>query len=152
MVTHSQSGGMGWLTAVKNQNVKAIVSYEPMSNFLFPEGEVPEAVPYLGGALRGMGVPLSDFQKLTNIPIVMYYGDYIPDQPVENPGQEQWRAAYEMAKKWKDAVNKHGGDVTLVHLPEIGIKGNTHFPMSDLNNVEIADLMSKWLKEKGLDH
>jgi hypothetical protein len=28
LVTHSHSGGMGWLTAVKNQNIKAIVSYE----------------------------------------------------------------------------------------------------------------------------
>lgn len=41
--------------------------------------------------------------------------------------------------------------VTLLHLPEIGVRGNTHFPMSDLNNLEIADLMSKFLKEKGLD-
>jgi hypothetical protein len=24
-------------------------------------------------------------------------------------------------------VNRHGGDVTLVHLPEIGIRGNTRF-------------------------
>lgn len=151
LVTHSQSGGMGWLTALTNQNIRAIVSYEPMSNFVFPEGEVPEAVPYLGGTLSGTGVPLSEFEKLTKIPIVMYYGDYIPDQPVENPGQEQWRAAYTMAEKWKETVNKHGGDVTLVHLPKIGIKGNTHFPMSDLNNIEIADLMSDWLKEKGLD-
>ncbi len=31
LVTHSHSGGMGWLTAVKNQNVKAIASYEPGS-------------------------------------------------------------------------------------------------------------------------
>ncbi|GFZ68977.1 hypothetical protein PSE10B_54990 [Pseudomonas amygdali pv. eriobotryae] len=44
-----------------------------------------------------------------------------------------------------------GGDVTLVHLPEIGIKGNTHFPMSDLNNVQIADLVAKFLAEKNLD-
>jgi hypothetical protein len=56
-----------------------------------------------------------------------------------------------MAKLWRDAVNRHGGDVTLVHLPEIGIKGNTHFPFSDLNNIEIANLLSKWLKEKKLD-
>jgi hypothetical protein len=56
-----------------------------------------------------------------------------------------------MARKWRDMVNKYGGDVQLIHLPEIGIKGNTHFPFSDLNNVEIADLLSKWLKEKGLD-
>jgi hypothetical protein len=41
--------------------------------------------------------------------------------------------------------------VTLVHLPEIGIRGNTHFPFSDLNNVQIADLMSEFLKKKGLD-
>ena len=39
----------------------------------------------------------------------------------------------------------------LVHLPEIGIRGNTHFPSSDLNNVQIADLMSEYLKKKGLD-
>jgi len=36
-------------------------------------------------------------------------------------------------------------------LPEIGIKGNTHFPFSDLNNVQVADALSKWLKDKGLD-
>ena len=43
-----------------------------------------------------------------------------------------------MARLWR-AVNRHGGDAKLVHLPEIGITGNTHFLMSDLNNVEIAD-------------
>jgi len=44
-----------------------------------------------------------------------------------------------------------GGDATLVHLPEIGIRGNTHFPFSDLNNQQIADLMSRFLAKKGLD-
>lgn len=68
-----------------------------------------------------------------------------------NPGQEQWRVFLEMAKRWRDAVNKRGGNVTLVHLPEVGVRGNTHFPMSDMNNLEIADLMTKFLKEKRLD-
>ena len=45
----------------------------------------------------------------------------------------------------------HGGDVTVVHLPEVGIKGNTHFPMSDLNNVQIADLVATFIAEKRLD-
>jgi hypothetical protein len=151
LVTHSHSGGMGWLTAVKNQNVKAIVSYEPGSGFIFPEGEVPAPMPSSGGTLTAVAVPLSDFIQLTKIPIVIYYGDNIPDKPNTNPGQDGWRVRLEMAKLWRDAVNRHGGDVTVVHLPEIGIKGNTHFPFSDLNNVEIADLMSKWLKGKGLD-
>jgi hypothetical protein len=48
-------------------------------------------------------------------------------------------------------VNRHGGDVTVVHLPEIGISGNTHFLMSDMNNLQIADQMSKFLLEKKLD-
>lgn len=151
LVSHSHSGGMGWLTAIKNQQVKAIVSYEPGSGFVFPEGEVPAAIPMAGGTLEAVAVSLSDFMKLTKIPIVIYYGDNIPDKPMDNPGQDGWRVRLEMARKWRDAVNLHGGDVTVVHLPEIGIRGNTHFPFSDLNNVQIADLMSEWLKEKKMD-
>jgi hypothetical protein len=151
LVTHSHSGGMGWATVIKNQNIKAIVSYEPGSGFLFPEEEVPAPIPMAGGTLTAIGVPLSDFMKLTKIPVIIYYGDNIPDKPIDNPGQDGWRARLEMARLWRDCVNKHGGDVTVVHLPEIGIKGNTHFPFSDLNNIEIADLMSEWLKEKRLD-
>ena len=151
LVTHSHSGGMGWLTAVKNQNVKAIVSYEPGSGFVFPEGEVPPAVESSAGPLQAVGIPKEEFETLTKIPIIMYYGDNIPTDPDPNPGTDGWRVRLEMAKLWRDAVNRYGGDVTVVHLPEIGIKGNTHFPFSDLNNVEIADLMSEWLKEKGLD-
>jgi len=151
LVSHSHSGGMGWLAAIKNQNIKAIVSYEPGSGFLFPEDEVPAPIENSAGALVATGVSMEDFMKLTKIPIIIYYGDNIPSKPDPNPGTDGWRARLEMAKLWRDAVNKHGGDVTVVHLPEIGIKGNTHFPFSDLNNVEIADLMSEWLKKKGLD-
>lgn len=151
LVTHSHSGGMGWLTAIKNRQIKAVVSYEPGSGFVFPEGEVPGPIENSAGALVATGVPMSDFMQLTKIPILIYYGDFIPKEPDPNPGTDGWRARLEMAKLWRDAVNKYGGDVTVVHLPEIGIKGNTHFPFSDLNNVEIANLMEDWLKEKALN-
>ena len=36
LVTHSQGGGPGWLTAIRNHRVKAIVAYEPYSGFVFP--------------------------------------------------------------------------------------------------------------------
>jgi hypothetical protein len=151
LVTHSHSGGMGWRTAVKKPRVKAIVSYEPGSGFLFPEGEVPAPMPSAGGTLEAVGIPMADFQRLTTIPIIIYYGDFIPKEPGNAPGPDGWRVRLAMAKLWRDCVNRHGGDVTVVHLPEIGIKGNTHFPFSDLNNAEIAELMSKWLSEKKLD-
>lgn len=151
LVTHSHSGGMGWIAAIKNQNIKAIVSYEPGSGFVFPEDEVPPPLNSSGGILEAAAVPLADFLKLTKIPIIIYYGDNIPEKPNTNPGQDGWRVRLEMARLWRDAVNKHGGDVTVIHLPEAGIKGNTHFPFSDLNNLEVADLLSNWLKEKKLD-
>jgi len=151
LITHSHSGGMGWLTAIKNQNVKAIVSYEPGSGFVFPEENVPAPLPSSAGALTASGVPMDEFLRLTKIPIVIYYGDNIPAASDPNPGTDGWRVRFEMARLWRDAVNEHGGDVTLVHLPEIGIKGNTHFPFSDLNNLDIADLLSEWPQEKGLD-
>ncbi|HKI04119.1 MAG TPA: alpha/beta fold hydrolase [Thermoanaerobaculia bacterium] len=151
LVTHSQSGALGWSTAIKNRNIRAIVSYEPGGNFFFPEGEAPELKNQAGVTMRAAEVPLSDFMLLTKIPIVVYYGDNIPEKPSVNPGQEQWRVFLAMARLWRDAVNRRGGDVTLVVLPELGVRGNTHFPMSDLNNLQIADLLSQFLAQKGLD-
>lgn len=151
LVTHSHSGGMGWFTVLKSPHIRAVVSYEPGSNFVFPKGEVPPPKHSSGGTIEAVGVPLSDFMKLTKIPIIIYYGDNIPSQPMDNPGQDQWRIRLEMARLWRDAVNGHGGDVTIVHLPEIGIRGNTHFPFSDLNNLHVADLMYGFLEKKGLN-
>lgn len=151
LVTHSQGGGPGWLTAIKSPNVRAVVAYEPGSGFVFPEGELPPEMPSLTGTLKGEGIPLSQFMELTKKPIIMYFGDNIPEQPSTNPGQDNWRVRIAMARLWRDAINRHGGDVTLVHLPEIGIRGNTHFAFSDLNNGEIADELSKFLAAKQLD-
>jgi Alpha/beta hydrolase family len=151
LMTHSQGGGPGWLTAIKNQNVKAVVAFEPGSSFVFPEGEVPSPIRNAFDTVQGAPVPQAQFAALTKIPIVIFYGDNIPSLPTNMPAQDSWRARLQMARLWRDTVNKHGGDVTVVHLPEIGIRGNTHFPFSDLNNLQIADQVSKFLAQKGLD-
>ena len=151
LVTHSQAGGPGWLTAIENANVKGIVALEPGSGFVFPEGEMPEEMPSAAGTLTPEAIPAADFDKLTRIPIVIYYGDNIPTEPTTERGKDNWRVRLAMARLWVEAVNRHGGDATLVHLPEIGITGNTHFLMSDLNNVQIADLIARFLGEKHLD-
>ena len=121
--------------AATSQTVAPFSTVRPGS--AFAQGWKPAALP--------------KFRKLTQIPIVIYYGDNIPDQPSTNPGQEQWRVFREVARRWRDAVNRHGGDVTLVELPSVGIRGNTHFPMSDLNNQEIAQHMASWLQKTGLE-
>jgi hypothetical protein len=151
LVTHSQSGTLGWRTAIKNRNIAAIASYEPGGEFLFPEGEVPEPIPSGKSTFTPPSVPLTDFVHLTKMPIVIYYGDNIPAAPTAIPGEEQWRVNLKVARLWADTVNRHGGDATVVHLPEIGIRGNTHFPFSDLNNIQIADQLSNFLQAKSLD-
>lgn len=151
LFTHSQAGGPGWLTAIKNQNVKAIVAFEPGSGFVFPEGELPTAMPSAAGTLSPEAVSLEDFRKLTRIPIVIYYGDNIPTEATERRGEDNWRVRLAMARLWVDTINQHGGDAQLVHLPTLGIRGNTHFLFSDLNNTRIANLVSEFLRAKGLD-
>jgi hypothetical protein len=151
LVTHSQAGGPGWLTAIETPDVKGIVALEPGSGFVFPEEELPAAMPSAAGELKPEAIPAEDFDKLTRIPIVIYYGDNIPTEPTTERGKDNWRVRLAMARLWVDAINGHGGDAELVHLPEVGITGNTHFLMSDLNNGEIADQVSQFLAEKNLD-
>ena len=50
-----------------------------------------------------------------------------------------------------DALNKRGGNAAVLHLPDVGLRGNSHFMFSDLNNIEVADQMSAFLQKQGLD-
>lgn len=150
LVTHSAGGGPGWTTAMRSDKVRGVIALEP-GTFPFPEGEVPEteatSSPF---PAVGKAVPMEDFLKLAKVPIAVYFGDNIPSEPTANWGQDNWRVRLSLAQKWAAVMEKYGGDVSIVHLPEIGVKGNTHFMMADLNNAKVADVMEAWMREKGL--
>lgn len=149
LVTHSAGGMPGWMAAMENENVRGIVAYEP-GGFVFPDDDVPAPIDGLTGGASDVPVPRAEFMKLTQIPIVMYFGDYIPETPSQNLGDENWRVRLQMARNFADVINKNGGNATLVELPKIGIHGNTHFLMQDLNNKQLADLLDEWLRENNL--
>ena len=132
-ITHSAGGAVGWMTAIKSDKVTAVVSYEPGA-FPFPEGEVPEKIESRFGDVAPMVVSKEDFKKLTKIPIIIYFGDFIPEQLDGTQGGEQWYIRMKLAQQFVETVNKYRGKAELVHLPKVGIKGNTHFIFSDLNN------------------
>jgi len=150
LVTHSQSVTLGWMTAIRSSNVKGIVAYEGGS--FFPTGEQPAPIPRYDGtpSVPGTAVSLGDFMQLTKMPIQIVYGDGI-SAPSPFPGVDGMRLNLAYSREMVAAVNRYGGDMSLVHLPEIGIHGNTHFIYSDMNNVQIADLMSTFLHDKKLD-
>lgn len=156
LITHSNSGQYGWATgiAAKPGLVKAIVAYEPGA-YVFPEGERPAEIPsrveLVNERMQPQMVPLEDFMKLTKMPILVIYGDNIAKEPTDSFATDNWRVAVVRAKQFVETINRHGGDAQLVVLPDIGIKGNTHAAFADMNNLEIAGLLEKFLHSKKLD-
>jgi len=155
LMTHSMSGQYGWVTAMNRPGtVKAIVSLEP-GEFSFPASEIPGPIPTTSDVLQGymapQPMPDEQFDRLTEIPLYLIYGDNVATEPCEEFGAELWRMTDVRAQQFVDTVNRRGGRATIVRLPELGEKGNTHFPMTDLNNVAVADLISEFLSTHSLD-
>ena len=90
-------------------------------------------------------------KKLTRIPIIIVFGDHVATEKSDNFNSEVWRVAKKRARQFVETINRHGGDATLLVLPEIGIQGNTHAAFADFNNLEVADLLEQFLQAKGLD-
>ena len=109
--------------------------------YVYPEGEGP-GVPTTG--LGPIYVPLEEFKKLTKVPMQMVWGDNT-DKVGNYPDTVRW------SKLFAEKVNKYGGKAQVLMLTDAGLKGNTHLPFADMNNVAVADLLSKFLAENGLD-
>jgi pimeloyl-ACP methyl ester carboxylesterase len=150
LVTHSQSGLFGWLAGARSPNVKGIVAYEP--GFVFQQGAVPPAIPlFKGSQPSGTPVTPAEFANLAKIPLQVVYGDNIPKQPIPDLVADGRRAQVVTSVMFADTLNKQGGQASVLHLPDAGLFGNSHFMFSDLNNVQVADELSKFLNAKGLD-
>lgn len=155
LMCHSHSGQYGWVTAMKRPDlVRAVIAIE-VGEYAFPADEPPADIPTDDGLLASFMapqlVPAEDFAALTKLPILVILADNIASEPHTDYGVELWRLVRERARQFVAAVNNRGGDATYLELPEVGLKGNTHFPMADLNNAEIADLVTDFLARKALD-
>ncbi len=139
-LTNSAGGLRALLTALKSDNIKGIVAYENVG-WVYPQGEGPD-VPE--GRFGPVEVPLEEFRKLTRFPMQVVWGDNI--QP-----SEVYRARLAESRRFVEIVNKYGGQAEVLVLPDVGLKGNTHLPFADLNNVAVADQLAKFLAKHGLD-
>jgi hypothetical protein len=139
-LTNSAGGMRAILTALKTSNVAGIVMYENVG-YVYPQGEGP------GGPVGGFGpieVPLDEFRKLTKIPMQMVWGDNV-DKSASSTN------SLKLSRLFAEKINKYGGKAQVLLLPDAGLRGNTHIPFADMNNVAVADLLSKFLAEHGLD-
>ena len=121
LLTHSQGSAFGFKVAeLRPDKIKAIIGVEPAT----------------AGTLAKAGA-------LKNTPALMVFGDYVDQHP-------RWSAFKKIDLEYAAAVRTGGGSVDVINLPEVGVRGNSHMMMQDRNNAVIADLIQKWLTDKGL--
>ena len=97
------------------------------------------------GPFGPIEVPLEEFRKLTKIPMQMVWGDNVDKSGNLPRRSRRCRGAS------CEIVNKYGGKAEMLMLRDAGLTGNTHIAVRRLNNVAVADLLSKFLAENGLD-
>jgi pimeloyl-ACP methyl ester carboxylesterase len=150
LVTHSNAGLCGWLAAARSDRVRAVVSYEPAC--VFPQGELPQPLPLNRGAMAaGVEVSAGEFANLARVPLQVVFGDNIPVDPVPEAAADSRRAQVIAARLFAAAIERQGGRASVLCLPEAGLRGNSHFMFSDLNNVEVAGQLSRFLVRQGLE-
>jgi hypothetical protein len=75
------------------------------------------------------------------IPILVFFGDHLDAVPF-------WTAAFANCKAFITRVNAvPGGNAQMLYPPDLGIHGNSHMFMLDKNNLQIADLILKWIDQ-----
>lgn len=140
LVTNSNGGLRAMLAALESDNVKAIVAYEN-PGYVFPTDFTgPKPADRFGPIM----VEPEVFQKLTRFPIQLVFGDNLDKSPT-------WSEHAREARKFVDLINARGGKAEILFLPAVGLRGNTHIPFADLNNVAVADQLSNFLRKHRLD-
>jgi pimeloyl-ACP methyl ester carboxylesterase len=120
LISHSQSGVFPFQAAdISTEGIAAIVALEP-------------------GACPAADGNLAPYK---NIPSLVVFGDYVELSP-------RWAPRLKACREFVDALNKAGGHVELLVLPEIGIKGNSHMLMQDNNSIELADIVATWIETR----
>jgi hypothetical protein len=89
---------------------------------------------------------LTDAQiaTLAKIPTLVMFGDHLGDV---QGGPANWAMSYDSCEKYVQRIKTARGDAEMMYLPKMGIKGNSHMLMQDRNNLQLADLILKWIDQ-----
>jgi pimeloyl-ACP methyl ester carboxylesterase len=123
VVVHSLAGPFAdALVGLRPALVKAVVNIEGAQSVAPTDAQI--------AAYRG-------------IPVLELFGDHL-DAPVFTG-----KPRYEARKAVVERINRaDGGRASLVRLPEVGLKGNSHMMMQDRNNLEVADFILRWIADQ----
>jgi hypothetical protein len=78
--------------------------------------------------------------SLSKIPTLVMFGDHLDMQ-----GGGNWATSFDSCQKFVQQLKDAGGDAVMMHLPEMGIHGNSHMLMQDKNSLQLADMILDWI-------
>jgi hypothetical protein len=84
----------------------------------------------------------AQLSTLAKIPTLIMFGDHLGDV---QGGPANWAASFQSCQTFVQQVKAAGGDAEMMHLPALGIRGNSHMLMQDRNNLDLADLVLAWI-------
>ena len=122
LMGHSESGFFPQYAAlIDTDNIRGIISIE-----------------------LGCPANLSEVQidTLAKVPTLIIFGDYLGDVP---DGPEDWVGALAGCEALAKRINDVDGNTQVIHLPKLGIYGNSHMLMQDRNNLDVADIILTWI-------
>jgi len=85
-------------------------------------------------------------REMAKIPILVMFGDHLGD--VQGRFASLWTTNFDTCRQFVQQVTAAGGNAELMHLPKLGIKGNSHMLMQDKNNLQLADLIIAWIDQR----
>lgn len=117
VLTHSQSSTWGLDAYLSDwKSVRGSVLVEPQN-----------CPPYTDAQIKA----------LKPLPFLVVYADHIE--------VAERKVGFDQCKELVTRVKKAGGKAEFLHLPAVGIRGNTHMVMMDRNNEQVADMIIRWI-------
>jgi pimeloyl-ACP methyl ester carboxylesterase len=128
LMGHSQSGAFPLAAALLNPTAaKGLVLIEP-------------------GGCPGIYTD-EQIKTLAAIPVLVVFGDH-RDTPTGIGIRPSWQLSFEGCQALIGRLKAAGGQAQMLSPAEIGVRGNSHMIMQDKNNLQIADLILKWIGER----
>ena len=128
LIGHSQSGAFPLEAALLNPAAaKALVLIEP-------------------GGCPGTYTD-AQIKTLAALPVLAVFGDH-REQATGIGIRPSWQLSFESCQALLGRLNAAGGRARMLSPAETGIRGNSHMIMQDKNNLQIADLILKWIDEQ----
>jgi pimeloyl-ACP methyl ester carboxylesterase len=123
VIVHSQSGVLGLDLVRKRANlVRGLITVE-------------------GGCDKFSADDAKSF--FTRVPVLSLWGDNSVGAKDTVNGDERRNGCLAAV----NAIKAAGGRASLLMLPDMGIKGNSHMMMMDKNNLQLADILLKWITD-----